>query len=189
MLPPLPADHKEFVEVYDYLGRKNKFPLVECHISCPYYTGWAEVVSAPIKFCSALIGESPFITPRSVAQAVQTRAQRVRETLPTLPLTSTEPPQTDQHGIISQDFRTQQKKCESLLPLWEKARTRKIDSLRDGKKIRYEEKNGLLYRVCFVDDKDLSENLCIPRSHIPRILELSHDNLLAGHFGFSRTSE
>lgn len=75
------------VEVYDYLGRRDYFPEVRCYIKCPYYTGWAKLLRAPISFCCILIGnvpgarklceeESEGAEASEVVNAVQTRSAR-----------------------------------------------------------------------------------------------------------------
>ena len=47
------------VQVADYLGRINEFPVVKCYLRCPFYTGWTDAVRTPIKFASALVGNIP----------------------------------------------------------------------------------------------------------------------------------
>ena len=47
------------VDVYDYLGRKDTFPVVKCYLRCPYFNGWVNEIHAPIKFCSVLVGNIP----------------------------------------------------------------------------------------------------------------------------------
>lgn len=55
-LPDVDASSSPKEAVEDYLGRVSVFPLVRCYISCPYYEGWADVVRAPMKRASVLIG-------------------------------------------------------------------------------------------------------------------------------------
>ena len=47
------------VQVADYLGRINEFPVVKCYLQCPFYTDWTDAVRVPIKFASALVGNIP----------------------------------------------------------------------------------------------------------------------------------
>ena len=42
--------------IFDYLGRQDKFPVVKCLINCKYFNGWTDVVVAPLKFTSVLLG-------------------------------------------------------------------------------------------------------------------------------------
>ena len=44
------------VQVADYLGRIDEFPVAKCYLRCPFYTGLTDAVRAPIKFASALVG-------------------------------------------------------------------------------------------------------------------------------------
>ena len=46
-------------KVADYLRRVDIFPVVSCHLRCPCYEGWADVIRAPIKFASVLVGNIP----------------------------------------------------------------------------------------------------------------------------------
>ncbi|XP_069972138.1 uncharacterized protein [Penaeus vannamei] len=46
----------DLVGIKDYLGRVDYFPKTKCYLNCPYFKGWIDVVRAPIKFCSVLIG-------------------------------------------------------------------------------------------------------------------------------------
>lgn len=45
--------------VADYLGRVDKFPIVQCYLRCLYCVAWTDVVSALIKFTNAMIGNIP----------------------------------------------------------------------------------------------------------------------------------
>ena len=50
------------VQLCDYLGRVDVFPVVRGYFRCLYYTdytGWTEAVRAPIKFATALVGNIP----------------------------------------------------------------------------------------------------------------------------------
>ena len=57
VLPEVSKDHTNYCTISDYLGRRDKFPVVKTYIDCPFYTGWYDVVRAPIKSCTALIGD------------------------------------------------------------------------------------------------------------------------------------
>ena len=50
------GDPLRYAKVFDFLGRESSFPVVRCYVRFPFYDGWAEVVKAPLKFCSVLIG-------------------------------------------------------------------------------------------------------------------------------------
>lgn len=61
-LPDVEVEGREKVRLADYLGRVNYFPKVKCFIRCPYYEGWTDVIRAPIKFCSVLVGNVPGVS-------------------------------------------------------------------------------------------------------------------------------
>ncbi|KAK8392018.1 hypothetical protein O3P69_017557 [Scylla paramamosain] len=47
------------VKVTDYLGRVDEFPVVRRYLRCPFYTGWTDVMRAPIKFAIPLVKNIP----------------------------------------------------------------------------------------------------------------------------------
>lgn len=59
VLPDIDVSHCEMVRVADYLGRVDFFPKVKCFLRCPYFEGWVDVIRAPIKICSVLVGNIP----------------------------------------------------------------------------------------------------------------------------------
>lgn len=50
------------VELSDYLGRNNKFPVAKCYFSCDFFVGFVNVVRAPIDFFSILVVNVPGVT-------------------------------------------------------------------------------------------------------------------------------
>ena len=56
ILPDIDTANCRKRTVYDYLGRKDEFPVTKCYIKCKYFDGWADVVIAPLKFASVLLG-------------------------------------------------------------------------------------------------------------------------------------
>ena len=42
ILPDTITTNVPNVDVYDYLGRMDIFPVIKCYLRCPYYTGWGE---------------------------------------------------------------------------------------------------------------------------------------------------
>ena len=70
------------VDVYDYLGRVDTFPVIKCYLRCSYYTGWVNAIRAPIKFCSVLVGNiSGVLDPNHKTknfEAVTTRSSAVK---------------------------------------------------------------------------------------------------------------
>ena len=56
VLPDAVLTGAKIIDVYDYLGRVDTYPIVRCYLCCAYYNGWVDAIRAPIKFCSVLIG-------------------------------------------------------------------------------------------------------------------------------------
>ena len=42
ILPDTITTNVPNVDVHDYLGRMDTFPVIKCYLRCPYYTGWGE---------------------------------------------------------------------------------------------------------------------------------------------------
>ncbi|XP_076064942.1 uncharacterized protein LOC143038983 [Oratosquilla oratoria] len=68
MLSDIDVPNCKKVYVAYYLGRVDAFPLVSCYLRCPYYEGWTDVVRAPIKFASVLIGNVPGIKDPNISE-------------------------------------------------------------------------------------------------------------------------
>ena len=56
LFPEYDSKTCKFIELSDYIGRTDKWPVVRCHIDCPIFCGWVEAVRAPIKNFSVLLG-------------------------------------------------------------------------------------------------------------------------------------
>ena len=56
VLPDADLTNCRQCKIADYLGQVDTFPVLHCYIRCPYFEGWTDVVRAPLKFASVLIG-------------------------------------------------------------------------------------------------------------------------------------
>ena len=192
------------VEVLDYLGRRNVWPVVRCYISCKFFEGWVDAVRAPIKLCSVLIGNVPGVkgtssevsvpevkeSSKHLVQSVQTRAQRAREGLRSLhPLVV---PNLDAMKLNRSEFEVLQQTCISLSDLRSKANSDEIDPGRGGMVSHFINKDGLLYREC--THSNYSPNigkltLVVPSECRKTVLSVAHESLLAGHFSHRKTEQ
>ena len=59
LLPALKTKTRRLVPLADYLGRVDHFPVVRCFLKCPYFTGWTNVLRAPLPSSSIIIGNVP----------------------------------------------------------------------------------------------------------------------------------
>ena len=88
MLPDADLTGAKNIDVYDYLGHVNTFPVVRCYLRCAYYHGWVDTIRAPIKFCSVLIdnilGVSDYTNPNN--QSVSVNAVTTRSTVKSSPI-------------------------------------------------------------------------------------------------------
>lgn len=55
-LPEVNTTNCHQVTVLDYLNRADKFLAVRCYLKCPFYDGWVDIIHAPMKCATALIG-------------------------------------------------------------------------------------------------------------------------------------
>ncbi|XP_076044813.1 uncharacterized protein LOC143027412 [Oratosquilla oratoria] len=210
ILPDIDVPSCKKVYVTDYLGRVDSFPLVSCYLRCPYYEGWTDVVRAPIKVASVLIGNIPGVkdpnisecsppaddsaiprptqtaspSPKHLVCAVQTRAGKMKRihplALPALQPLSVTP---DKFGLL-------QSSCEKLSAARAKADSGEIDQMENGSTYQFVKMDGLLYRKCLTSnrpDKVGKSTLVIPRDCRPIILSIVHERPLAGHFSHRKT--
>ncbi|XP_076039591.1 uncharacterized protein LOC143024613 isoform X1 [Oratosquilla oratoria] len=210
MLPDIDVPSCKKVYVADYLGRVDAFPLVSCYLRCPYYEGWTDVVRAPIKFASVLIGNVPGVkdpnisecsspaddsaiprptqtatpSPKHLVCAVQTRAGKMKLIHP-LALPALQP-----LSVTPDNFSLLQSSCETLSAARAKAASGEIDRTRNGSTYQFVKTDGLLYRKCLTSnrpDKVGKSTLVVPRDCRPVILSIAHESPLAGHFSHRKT--
>ncbi|XP_076060383.1 uncharacterized protein LOC143036685 isoform X1 [Oratosquilla oratoria] len=173
MLPDIDVPSCKKVYVADYLGRVDAFPLVSCYLRCPYYEGWTDVVRAPIKFASVLIGNVPGVkdpnisecsspaddsaiprptqtatpSPKHLVCAVQTRAGKMKRIHP-LALPALQP-----LSVTPDNFSLLQSSCETLSAARAKAASGEIDRTRNGSTYQFVKTDGLLYRKCLTSNR------------------------------------
>ena len=51
VLPDVDLTCAKNIDVYDYLGLMDTFPVVRCYLRCACYNGYVYAIHAPIKFC------------------------------------------------------------------------------------------------------------------------------------------
>ena len=194
LLPDVADTHDKFTDISDYLGRKDKFPLVKCYIDCDYFTGWTTVARAPIKHSSVLIGNVEVLKPiensaefniqhNNVVQAVQTRAGKTKVTHPLFV------PELNALNVDCDQFKKLQNSCSTLNAIRDKI-NKEPYSTKGGAKFKFVDKCGLIYRKCVSSTKPLvinKETLVVPLQCRRLILKLAHDSTLSGHFSHRKT--
>ncbi|XP_069988596.1 uncharacterized protein [Penaeus vannamei] len=200
VLPDVDLSRADLVGIEDYLGRVDYFPKTKCYLNCPYFKGWIDVVRAPIKFCSVLIGNVPGVyspklspdsevtersnVPLDYSCAIQTRSSKVKRVHP-LVLQEIEPLK-----VTPKDFAKLQAKCHSLTKFWEKVKSEEHDKMRDGTVFKFEQINGLLYRTCVASkhcERVGKSSLVVPSKCRAIILAVGHESPLAGHFSHRKS--
>ncbi|XP_045134079.1 uncharacterized protein LOC123517739 [Portunus trituberculatus] len=178
VLPDVDVESCPKISLADYLGRVDKFPVVKCYVRCPFYTGWTEVVRAPIKFAGALIGNIPGVMDPQVSNPSpaplpdSSRASLSSELQPEVSTSASTVSSADQvHAVTTragrmkrlhplvlpelqplsmtpQEFNQLQASCPSLTGVRQKASTGEVEKARNGSSFQYLYVNGLLYRKC-----------------------------------------
>ena len=193
LLPQEPADC-ETIDLYDYLGRKDTFPLVPCYIDCQYIRGWYKVAKAPINV-DMLVGDdsddfifdvNQFTNSNNVC-SVKTRAQSNKANI-VHPLYISE---IEPFKVSPEEFKELQNSCESLSDLRTKIDSKIINSTKAGTKFKYERRNGFIYRVCVDSERSLEIGkavLVVPLQCRSTVLQLAHDAPTSGHFSHRKTT-
>ena len=183
----------------DYLGRQNTFPVVKCHITSPFFSGWAEVVRAPIQFCSVLIGNDPSNFAKTVRSFEHNDPNFGTDHVPE--------PSTENSNVNAVTRSQNLNECSSLnctsaelirlqnsCATLEKVRTMAdrggTETTKAGLKYKYSRYNNLLYRVCTKSPRtrDVGQRvLVVPAKLRNAVLNLAHNNPLSGHFSYRKT--
>nr|XP_027217520.1 uncharacterized protein LOC113810035 [Penaeus vannamei] len=200
VLPDVDLSRADLVGIEDYLGRVDYFPKTKCYLNCPYFKGWIDVVRAPIKFCSVLIGNVPGVyspklspdsevtersnVPLDYSCAIQTRSSKVKRVHPLVL------PEIEPLKVTPEDFAKLQAECHSLTKFWEKVKSEEHDKMRDGTVFKFEQINGLLYRTCVASkhcERVGKSSLVVPSKCRAIILAVGHESPLAGHFSHRKS--
>ena len=207
VLPNTNVGNCKKVKICDFLGRESVFPLVKCYIRCPFFEGFIDVVRAPIKFCSVLLGNAPGVSNHKnvdtsgkkldvveregganleTVQAVSTRSHaKGHGSVQPLVL-----PQGTGKIISPEEFANLQRSCPTLAKIRESVRTKRVDLLKDGSEFEFVELNGFICRRCKGSNKKHAigkTSLVVPRVCRETVLQLAHESPLAGHFSHRKT--
>ncbi|KAF7685984.1 Retrovirus-related Pol polyprotein from transposon, partial [Cucumispora dikerogammari] len=206
ILPDLDLTNSRKVSVSDFLGRVSKFPVAKCYLKCDFYDGWVDAVIAPIKCCSILVGNIPGVKDHAkvpfdakdhanvpdgdgdqvkIHANVATRSQTKRKSIH--PLKVAEISSLD---LTPAEFSSLQKKCPTLLKLWDKAELKEISRLRDGSEFTFVVENDLLYRKCINSpNKSIVDRMSVvlPEACRPVVLSTAHESPISGHFSHNKT--
>lgn len=194
-LVPNPESHCNYAILIDYLGRRDRFPIVRIYLNCPLFTGWVNAVRAPIKYCTVLLGNIPGVkacctcVPGSdleVEVNAVTRAQAKRRNI-IHPLSLPDPIDLQ---YSPDEFQSQQQTCESLNDIKEMCRSNETRCTRNGLEYKFILKHGLIFRKIVKCDKPQflnKEQLVVPVNLIKLVLRLAHDTPVSGHFSHRKT--
>ena len=230
VLPDADLTNCRHCQVADYLGRVDTFPVLHCYVRCPYFEGWTDVVRAPIKFASVLIGTVPGVrSPKEpyttfsygeqspTSDVLKPPEQRFTKSAPDHPSspTSSVPPQVcvvetrastarmkrlhplhlpdlQPLSVTPEEFGRLQMSCDTLTVARAKAAAGEIDQVRNNSTFQFLFQDGLLYRKCLTSQRpDKVGKLClvVPRKCRPFVLNVAHENPVAGHYSHRKTEQ
>ena len=179
------------VTLLDYLGRSDKFPVINCKIKCPFYDCNYEAIVAPLKHCDVLIGNvENVIEPKFNSEhfervsAVTTRSKIKKLTHP-LNIPVIEPLNID--PVL---FKELQSSCQTLATLRDKGINQECVTLRNGTSFKFLIDNNLLYRECLNSPNPNNigkRTLVVPFECRNKVLTVAHENIFAGHFSHRKT--
>ena len=183
-----------YAKVFDYLGRESNFPVVRCYIRCPFYNDWADVVKAPLKFCSVLIGNVSGASKAIECTNEQKETHSVnvvtRSSSKSKPIHPLKLPALDPLKVSPEDFFALQESCPSLSDIRTKALSGDSVTMRDNSVFKFIKRNNLYYRECIKSNykpKIGSCTLVVPLECRSTVLSLAHESPLAGHFSHRKT--
>ncbi|XP_068245848.1 uncharacterized protein [Palaemon carinicauda] len=195
-LIPDPGTNCSYSTLIDYLGRKDRFPIVKIYLKCNLFTGWVNAVRAPIKYCTVLLGNIPSVqdhnlfplknTDSSIDVNAVTRAQVKRRNI-VHPLALPEPFDI---SIDHESFLREQQNCKALKYAREMSQSGDVKRCKNGLQYEFVMRNGLLYRKiqkCKKPQLLGKEQLVVPVKCIKLVLRLAHDIPVSGHFSHRKT--
>ena len=209
-LVPAHLKRRKTVTLYDYLGVGRSFPEIRCYLQSAFITGWVNAVVAPIKFTDVLIGlvpglKQPSLNVPKVAKIevdvkesaeskkceelvmkVQTRKGKLQNDLAPLVV-----PDTPLNNVAKSDVMIEQRKCPTLDDVRSKVTKGSLVTVK-SRTVKYEEVNGLIYRVCVKSKSECEvgkKQLVVPSKFRPLVLSTAHDSPVAGHFSHRKTSD
>ena len=171
--------------VVQVLGTRARLPVAKIHVDTPYLIGEVEALCADDSLYDLIIGNVDGAREPGDPDlgweeggAVETRAQRKRETIKT-PLRVEE---CQDAKVTAEEYLRWQQEDRSL------------DRLRDLEERHQQGKNaswfqtekGILYRVFQnpqVNNGNPVKQVVVPRVLRTRVMTLAHDSILGGHFG------
>ena len=193
------ADTK-YTELSDYLGRKDSWPNVRTYIDCQLFTGWVDAVRAPLSSCAVLLGNVEGVKdlqnskderksssnqgPDNVNAVTRSKSSEHLKAVHPLVVPALEPIKID-----AETFKSMQQSCESLATIREKANCGKGELQKNGTEIKYENINGLPYRLVKKPHGDEERTLVVPQECRRILLKISHECPLAGHFSHRKTQK
>ncbi|XP_068240172.1 uncharacterized protein [Palaemon carinicauda] len=190
-LIPDPGTNCSYSTLIDYLGKKDRFPIVKIYLKCNPFTGWVNAVRAPIKYCTVLLGNIPGVQDHSLfprkntdslieVNAV-TRAQARRRNI-VHPLSL---PELFDMSIDHESLLREQQTCEALKYAREMSQSGDVKCCKNGLQYEFVMRNGLFNRK--IQKCKKPQLLVVPVKCIKLVLRLANDIPVSGHFSHRKT--
>ena len=212
LVPSKLANGKK-VKVFDYLGRPLYLRSVTCFLKCKFYSGKVKAVIAPIKCTDVIVGLIPGLkenvlkgldaingTENTTDSSTTTHSiNNVDTTVSIVTRSQTSNVSSVEDKIQTQpvedtnfvDFAYYQNTCDSLKGIREHLANEDEIKVKD-RIVKYIKVGDLIYRKC-ISSKNMEEvnrmQLVIPQNFRKKIMKLSHESLMAGHFSSRKTTD
>jgi len=196
LIPSVDLSKSPMVDVYDFLGRKDSFPVVKCHLETIHCSGYFPVIVAPLHFCDLIVGNGPGVTdalvgaskkpdPPAVVGAVATRSStrtKLRNARPFVPCFP-----ADLLECSKDELAEAQKQCLSLVKSFRSAKNKEVIMDARGHRYRFVVINGLLCKEPLPPKGDVIFQIVLPEKFRIGVMKLAHESPMSGHFSPRRT--
>ena len=167
-------------------GTVRRTPVAQIEIETPYFTGSVKAVCMKNPLYDVIVGNvdgakhaSECENSKEAGQAVTTRQQAKMKPVKPLPVTG-----DVDINVSSTDMATMQAYDKSLKKAWEKATEDSSDETDDNCFFIHK---GLLYRRKVSRQGQSTKQLVLPETLRNLVMKLSHESLMRGHQGVTRT--
>ena len=169
-------------------GSIGRAEVAVVDVESPVYTDSVECLCLKSPTCDLVIGNIPGAScvgePETVS--VTTRAQALVEGKPKKRLNV---PVLQDLQVSKADVQRLQYEGPDLEKYFRLAETQEV--VRSGKSatVKYEKRNGILYRVYQIPGKSDIKQLMVPEQLRKAVLGLAHDSVMSGHEGVHKTTD
>lgn len=128
------------------------FPNVHAFVDCKYYSGWTDVVKAPLQFADVLIGNVDGVidnpSPNNLTSQAKVSAVTTRASSKLKPLHPIIVPSMHPIDVSPDKFEQLQQDCETLKDVRRQSDAKEETTSRDETRYQFIRRINLVYRKC-----------------------------------------